>query len=263
ELPHFVMEYVQGVSLTGAARPLNLNQKIELIRKDALAGTILHERSIEHRDLKRRNSLVDRDQDPKGLDFSIVGKQGESGSRPTRPGEVMGTADYFSPEQARAEQTLDARSDVFSLGAILYEVLTGRVPFQGESFEEQVRSLCEQDPVIPRRLDPRIPGELQDICLKALEKAPEDRYGSAREMAADFERWIAGEPVLAAPATYPRLVAGRVQQHLAELRGWARDNILSEIEYDAFRKRYEYLIDRDDAWIMAARRLSFTQVSLY
>src|SRR5262249_49840218 len=147
ELPHFVMEYVQGVSLTGAARPLNLNQKIELMRKVALAVAVLHERGIVHRDLKPGNIMVGVDQEPKVLDFGLAVKLGERGTRLTRPGEVMGTADYFSPEQARAEQTLDARSDVFSLGAILYEVLTGRVPFQGESFEEQVRSLCEQDPV--------------------------------------------------------------------------------------------------------------------
>jgi hypothetical protein len=117
--------------------------------------------------------------------------------------------------------------------------------------------------VVPRRIDPHIPGELQNICLKALEKSPEDRYGSAREMAADFERFLAGEPVLAAPTSYSRLVAGRVEQHLGELRGWTRDSILSELEFDSFRKLYESLIEREDAWIMAVRRLSFSQVSLY
>src|SRR5215469_3065020 len=261
--PHFVMEYVQGVSLTEAAHAMTINQKVELMRKVALAVEVLHEHGIVHRDLKPGNILVGADHEPKVLDFGLALRLGERDARLTRPGEVMGTADYFSPEQARADTALDARSDVFSLGAILYEVLTGRPPFRGATFEEQVRCLVDQDPVVPRRIDPHIPGELQNICLKALEKAPENRYGSAREMASDFERFLAGEPVLAAPTTYSRLVAGKVEQHLAELRGWTSDSILTDLEYDSFRKLYESLVEREDAWIMAVRRLSFSQVSLY
>jgi serine/threonine protein kinase len=263
EPPHFVMEYVQGVSLTEAASPLSLTQKVELMRKVALAVEVLHQHGIVHRDLKPGNILVGANQEPKVLDFGLALRAGDRDARLTRPGEVMGTVDYFSPEQARGDASLDARSDVFSLGAILYEVLAGHPPFRGETFQEQIRCLSEQDPVVPRRIDPHIPGELQNICLKALEKAPENRYGSAREMAADFERFLAGEPVLAAPTSYSRLVAGKVEQHLGELRGWTSESILSELEFDSFRKLYESLIEREDAWIMAVRRLSFSQVSLY
>ncbi len=117
--------------------------------------------------------------------------------------------------------------------------------------------------MLPRRLNESIPGELQNICLKALEKNPKERYSSANEMADDLERYLAGEPVLAYPASYGRMLAGKIEQHLRELEGWKRDHILTEYEYDAFRKNYGRLIERDDAWIMEARRLSLPQVSLY
>ena len=262
ETPHFVMEYVQGVPLTDAAKPLSLSQKVELMRKVALAVEVLHQHGIIHRDLKPGNVLVGADLEPKVLDFGLALRVDDQ-ERLTRPGEILGTRDYFSPEQARAEAPLDSRSDVFSLGAVLYQLLTSQLPFRGETFQEQVRSLCEEEPVLPRRLDPLIPGELQNICLKALEKNPANRYRSAREMAEDLARYLAGEPVLAIPTSYSRLTAGKIDLHLRELKGWVHDNILSDLEYDSFRKMYEGLIEREDAWIMAVRRLSFSQVSLY
>jgi hypothetical protein len=99
--------------------------------------------------------------------------------------------------------------------------------------------------------------------MKALEKSPAHRYATAREMANDLERFLAGEPVLAAPTSYSRLMVGKIDQHLRELAGWKQDNILSEHEFDSFRKLYERLVDREDAWIMTVRRLTLAQVSLY
>ncbi|HUK90894.1 MAG TPA: bifunctional serine/threonine protein kinase/MFS transporter, partial [Blastocatellia bacterium] len=217
---------------------------------------------IVHRDLKPGNILVGPDLEPKVLDFGLALRLDDR-ERLTKPGEILGTRDYFSPEQARAQAPLDSRSDIFSLGAILYQILTAQLPFRGETFGQQIESLCEHDPILPRRIDPSIPGDLQNICLKALEKSPGDRYGTARQMADDLERFLAGEPVLAAPTSYSRLTAGKIDQHLRELKGWAHDNILSEPEYDSFERMYGRLIERDDAWIMAVRRLSFSQVSLY
>src|ERR1043166_1159683 len=97
--------------------------------------------------------------------------------------EVLGAPDYFSPEQARAEAELGARSDIFSLGTLLYQLLTGVVPFRADPLQEQIRRICESDPVLPRRINAAIPGDLQDVCMKALEKKPAERYASAREMA--------------------------------------------------------------------------------
>lgn len=262
EPPHFVMEHVEGVTLTEAARPLNVRQKAELMRKVATAADFLHQHRIVHRDLKPGNILVGPDLEPKLLDFGLAREAGGEGGL-THAGEMLGTPDYFSPEQACAEGEVGFRSDVFSLGIIFYEMLTGARPFEAATLGEQLRRTCEEDPVLPRRLDSKIPGELQNICMKALEKRAEDRYGSAREMAADLERFLAGEPVLAAPSSYSRMMAGRIGQHLAEIEAWRRDRLLSLGEWDSLRKAYGRLAEREDAWIMEARRLSVQQVSLY
>lgn len=263
EPPHFVMEYVEGVLLTKATQALSLAQKVEILHKVALAVEFLHEHNVVHRDLKPANILVGPDLEPKLLDFGLALEVDTRPRRLTEAGQIMGTPDYFSPEQARAESALDARSDIFSLGTILYEVLTGTLPFRADTVRERIKLICEQDPVLPRRLNSSIPGDLQNICMKALEKKPEDRYATAREMADDLERFLVGEKVLAAPTSYSRLMEGKIEQHLRELDGWRRDHILSEYEYDSLRKSYDRLTEREDAWIMEVRRLSLSQVGLY
>ncbi len=217
----------------------------ELLVKVVHAVEILHQNRIVHRDLKPGNILVGADLEPKVLDFGLAQSVDEHGRRLTLAGEVMGTPEYFSPEQAEGDPSLDARSDIFSLGTILYVLLTGVTPFRAESFRDQLKMLREQDPVLPRRLSTSVPGALQNICLKALEKKPADRYASAREMAADLERYLTGEAVLANPTTYSRMMSGRVEQHLQELNGWKRDQILSEHEFEAFRKLYDRLFDKE------------------
>jgi len=263
EPPHFVMEYLEGASLTEAAKALPLKQKVELMLKVVEAVDFLHQHRIIHRDLKPGNILVGPDLEPRLLDFGLALQMDERDRRLTHAGAVMGTPNYFSPEQARADVPLDARSDVFSVGTILYELLTGSLPFRANTFPEQVRSICEDHPILPRRLNRSVSGDLQNVCMKALEKRPADRYVSAREMADDLERFLAEEKVLAAPASYSNLMAGKIEQHLRELEGWKQDHILSEYEFDALQKNYNRLIEREDAWIMEVRRLSLPQVSLY
>jgi serine/threonine protein kinase len=261
EPPHFVMEHLEGVPLTQAAHPLDLRQKIELIHKVIVTVDFLHQHQLIHRDLKPANILVGPDLEPKLLDLGLALPL-EDRAKLTQSGEIMGTPEYFAPEQATGAP-IDPRTDVFALGTILYELLTGSVPFRGLRFADRVRSICEQDPVLPRRVNPGVPGELQNICLKALEKSPGDRYATAREMADDLERYLAGEPVLANPTAYSRLTAAKVEQHLRELEAWRNDRILSDYEFDSFRKSYDRLNEREDAWIMEVRRLSLPQVTLY
>lgn len=261
EPAHFVMELVEGTTLLQASRTLTVAQKAELMRKVALAVEYLHEHHIVHRDLKPANILVGADLEPKLLDFGLA-RHVDDADRITHAGDLMGTPDYFSPEQTRSG-SLDARSDVFSLGTILYELLTGKLPFRAESHAERMRKIRETDPELPRRLEPELPGDLQNICLKAMEKNPADRFATAKEMAGDLERFLAGEKVLASPTTYTHLISGKIEQHLRELDGWRKDEILSDFEWDALRKSYGRLVEREDAWILEARRLSVGQVSLY
>lgn len=262
EIPHFVMEYVDGVSLTQACQRLTLRQKVEMLHKIALAVDFLHQNDVIHRDLKPGNILVGPDLEPKLLDFGLALHLGDR-DRLTRAGVVVGTPRYFSPEQALGNAPLDARSDVFSLGTILYELLTGVLPFRGGTLDQELQIICEQDPVLPRRISPGVPGELQNICLKALEKLPADRYASAREMAEDLARYLAGEQPLAAPTSYSRLTAGKIERHLKEIEAWKQDEIVSDEEFRALKKSYSRLIEREDAWIMEARKLTVSQVTLY
>ncbi len=263
EIPHFVMEFIAGAPLIEVARALPLRQKVELIVKVIWAVDFLHKNQIIHRDLKPGNILVGPDLEPKLLDFGLARTTDERAFRLTQTGVIMGTPDYFSPEQARAESTLDARSDVFSLGAVLYELLTGSVPFRAESLTGLIGAICSTDPVLPRRIDDSIPVDLQNICLKALEKQLSDRYASAEEMARDVERFLADETVLASPTSYGRILSGNIERHVRDLDGWRKDGILSWYEFDAFRKLYDRLIDREDAWILEVRRLSLPQITLY
>ncbi|HTP68422.1 MAG TPA: protein kinase [Dongiaceae bacterium] len=263
EPPHFVMELVEGASLVDAAKPLTFAQKAELMRKVALAVEFLHEHQILHRDLKPTNILVGADLQPRLLDFGLARELDNRSARVTRPGEIMGTPDYFSPEHTTPGAQLDPRSDVFSLGTILYEVLTGSLPFHAETFSEQAHLIRQEVPLLPRRINREIPGDLQNICLKALEKRPQDRYPSAQAMAEDLERFLAGEKVHASPTAYSGLMHGKIERHLRELDGWREDRIISDPEYDSLRKSYGRLVERDDSWILNARRLSIPQVSLY
>jgi predicted Ser/Thr protein kinase len=262
EPPHFVMEFLEGGSLTSAAARLTFQQKAELMLKVVGAVQFLHGQGILHRDLKPANILVGPDLEPKLLDFGLALDLG-GGQRLSRIGEIAGTPEYLSPEQAAGAQELKAHSDIFSLGSVLYELLTGEAPFRGATIAALLEAIRIEEPVLPRRRDPAIPRDLQNICLKALEKDPANCYASAREMADDLRRFLAGEAVHAEPAAYARLIAGRVGQHLRELEGWRSEQILSEAEYSGMRKRYDRLLERDDAWILEARRLTLPQVTLY
>lgn len=260
--PFFVMEYVEGKPLTETAQALPLEAKLRLMLKVIQTVAFVHERHILHRDLKPGNILAGADLEPKLLDLGLALPLETDEKKITQVGQRLGTLDYFSPEQAGAG-ALDPRSDVFSLGIILYELLTGTLPFRGATQDLQMASLCGEDPLWPRRLNPQISRDLQNICLKALEKDPEHRYVSAREMADDLARCLAGEAVVALPTSYSRHLAGKIEQHLRDIEGWGQDHLISPYEVDAFRKRYSKLTEPEDAWLLSLRRLSLSNLSLY
>ncbi len=195
-----VMPFVDGVSLSrlihGSER-LTSDRIAELIFKVADALEAVHQLGILHRDVKPSNILVDQSGTPKLTDFGAVAFLDEESSL-TVSGTSVGTPCYMSPEQAGAEKNLDARTDVYSLGATMYECLTKTKPFQGSTLEV-IRQVLRSEPVRPRQIDASIPWELEAICLKALAKERSHRYRSAREIAEDLKRWRARQRISARP----------------------------------------------------------------
>jgi tetratricopeptide (TPR) repeat protein/predicted Ser/Thr protein kinase len=199
--PFIAMEFVDGVPLDVAAAGLSVEQKVLLVKQVADAVQAAHTAGLIHRDLKPANILVaDRDGRPHPfvLDFGIARLEEVAGL--TMTGQVMGTPGYLSPEQARGEvATLDRRTDVFSLGVVLYELLGGARPFSGDSNVEILMRLIEDEPEPLRKIVPRLPKDLETVVMTCLEKDPDRRYPSAKALADDLGRFLAGDPVEARP----------------------------------------------------------------
>jgi TolB-like protein/Tfp pilus assembly protein PilF len=196
---YFSMNFVEGGQLDEVVRrkPISIRSAAELIVKLACAVHYAHEHGILHRDIKPGNILVDKMGEPHLTDFGLA-RLVETESTVTRTKEVMGTPSYMAPEQAAGEHTKVSRAtDVYGLGAVLYQLLTGHPPFAGGTTYETIRLLLNTEPRQPRQLNPKIDRDLSTVCLKSLEKDPQRRFASALALAEDLEHWLKHEPIRA------------------------------------------------------------------
>ena len=212
--PFFSMKLIEGASLTAHLSRLAADPRaaVRLLVAVARAIHYAHQRGIIHRDLKPANILIDAAGDPHVTDFGLARRvDGEGGQ--TQSGALVGTPCYMAPEQARGKKAVTTAVDVYALGAIFYEMLTGRPLFSGDTPLATVLQVLEREPEPPRAVNPAVDGDLELICLKCLAKDPQGRYASAEALAADLEHWLAGEPL-----------SVRVPSFASALRMWLRQN---------------------------------------
>ncbi|MCI0458636.1 MAG: protein kinase [Gemmataceae bacterium] len=226
-LPYFAMEFLDGGSLAQCldGTPLPARPAAQLVETLARAVYYAHQQGVVHRDLKPANVLLSRIEDrgsrieeepatvdprssvPKISDFGLakqLTREGETpaSGRQTQSGVLLGTPSYMAPEQAAGKtREIGPATDIYALGAMLYEILTGRPPFQAVTVWETLEQVRTQEPVPPRHTQPRLPRDLETICLKCLEKEPYRRYSSALELAEDLHRFLQGEPIRARPVS--------------------------------------------------------------
>ena len=191
----FSMAFVNGESLASKLNdgPCSSRQAAELLKTVADAVQYAHNQGVIHRDLKPANILLDENGQPRVTDFGLA-KRVECDSKLTATGEVVGTPSYMSPEQATMSD-IEATTDVYALGGILYCLLTGRPPFQGESVFATLMQVINQEPISPHQLNPSVSRELETICLKCLQKKPRHRYQSCQELSDELTRFLEGKPI--------------------------------------------------------------------
>ena len=222
---YFSMGYVEGQSLAAkvAKGPLPPREAAELVEQVAQAVQFAHEKGVIHRDLKPANVLLDAAGHPRVTDFGLAKRvTGESGL--TASGQVLGTPSYMPPEQAAGKiDQISPASDVYSLGAMLYCLLTGRPPFHTANPMDTLIQVLGQEPVPPRQLNAEVPRDLETVILKCLEKEPKRRYATAQELADELQRYLDGKPVLARPIS----AAGRIWRWCRRKPGLAAAGILA------------------------------------
>lgn len=222
--PFFTMKYIRGTTLSQRLQsgPMSAREAADLLGKVSRAIHFAHARGVLHRDIKPSNILLDEANEPHVTDFGLA-KQLTDGNTLTRTGAVLGTPAYMSPEQASGQRTqLGPGSDVYSLGVVLYHMLTGRPPFQAASPVDMVMMVLEQDPIPPRLLNPKADRDLEMIALRCLQKPIDLRYASAGALADDLRAFLADESISARSGRFGQIVASLMREthHAVVLENW-------------------------------------------
>ncbi len=254
--PVLLMEYVDGYSLSELGPSLEYPQRARILAEVADALDRAHALGLQHRDLKPGHILIDERLRPHILDLGL------SRGEPDR-GHGVGTLAYMAPEQLDPTQVIDARTDVYALGVILYELLCGRRPFEAADDAGLITAIRAGQPELPIEIGASVPEPLQAIALRAMSRDPKERYASARDLALDLRRYVAGRPVLARPAAYRDALARRLRPHLEQIAEWLRLRLVYPHEAERLRAAYRPLEAREDDWIVGSRVLSFSQIALY
>ena len=252
--PVIIMEFVDGFELGKVAPSLEFAQRARIMIEICEAVHHAHTLGVQHRDLKPSNIMLDARLSPRVLDFGL------SAGDPSR-GHLRGTVPYLAPEQLDPSQPIDARTDVYALGAILYEMLAGRPPHADD--ESPVEAIRRGHPRMPVEIDPAVPEPMQAVALTAMELDPSARYQTALEMATDLRRFLDGRPVAARPSVYASTLGARARPHLDHIGEWLRLRLIYPHEAERLRAAYRALEAREDDWIVESRALSYTQIALY
>jgi predicted Ser/Thr protein kinase len=255
--PFLVMEWIEGVDLRAAVKGLALQQRTGLFVQIVDAVAAMHAAGLTHRDLKPGNILLNRRGEPVIVDFGMAHRTAGGGELPG------GTPGYAAPEQFEDPPRSSARSDVYSLGVILYELLTNRAPYAADTPVELLRLQRGSDPPVPESLAPDLPAGLQRISLAALEREPAQRYADAEEMGEDLRRHIRGETVLARPTMLAARFEAQIEEQLERAKHWESQGLITREESRALYRQLTGLLRPDSPWIIDSRKLTTSQVGLY
>jgi len=257
DIPFLVMQWIDGLPLRSAWRGMTLKVRLAMFIQLLEAVAEMHGRNLVHGDLKPENIMLDHHAEPIVVDFGLARWSHQRG------GLRGGTPGYAAPELLRPGEAIHETADVYALGMMMYEMLTGRLPYQADSLSEMLRIIEENDPPLPEEFAPDAPWPLQRICLVAIERDPKQRYVDAEAMLEDVRRYLRGETVAARPSILMNRFAERIEQQLIDVESWHRQGLITERENNRLVTIFRGLLQPDSHWILDARRLSISQVSLY